>query len=277
MILVTGASGKVGRSVAEQLSDHGEPIRVLSRTATSEKFPDGVQVVQGDLTKPDGIKHAFDNVDRVFLFTPATGPGTVADTAYRCGVRKVVLLSSIVTQKADPKTNVIAARHHAAEQLVIDSGLSWTFLRPDTFAANALEWAQSVRVERVVRQPYGRSQRCPIHERDVAAVAVAALLEPGHESAAYWLTGPETITVIDQVRAISDAIGETITFEEIKRSAALAQMVKSMPESAAERLLDYAAKSIHNPPPVSDTVERIAGRPPLSFAQWARDHVQSFR
>ena len=202
--------------------------------------------------------------------------GAMARTARDHGVRHAVLLSSIVTQKADPRTNPIAARHSAAEQAVIASGLSWTFLRPDTFASNALQWAGSIRSEGVVRAAYGLSRRCPIHERDVAAVATLALLEGGHDGESYWLTGPESVTIVDQVRAISRAMGKPILFEELTREKALQLEIGRMPKAAAERLLDYAAKSVHVPPATTDTVERLLGRHALPFDKWAREHVGSF-
>ncbi len=276
MILVTGASGNVGRCVVRLLLEAGRPVRALTRGILDTDFPADVEYVQGDLREPETLVAAFDGVERMFLFTPPSGPGAIARTARDHGVRHVVLLSSIVTQKADPRTNPIAARHSAAERAVIASGLSWTFLRPDTFASNALEWAGSIRSEGVVRAACGVSRRCPIHERDVAAVATLALLEGGHDGKSYWLTGPESLTIIDQVEAISRAIGKPILFEELTRDEALKLAMGKMPKGAAERLLDYAVKSVHAPPPTTDTVETLLGRYALPFDQWARDHVGSF-
>ena len=276
MILVTGASGKVGRSVVEQLVTVGEPVRALTRGNLVADFPEDVEYFEGDLSDADSLDGAFEGVERMFLFTPSTGSGSVAEIARSRGVKRVVLLSSIVTQKADPKFNVIAARHCAAEQSVAESGLTWTFLRPDTFATNTLEWASSIRSFGVVQAPYGRSLRCPVHEKDIAAVAVAALLEGGHEETAYWLTGPDVISVIDQVDAISKAIKKPIAFEELGREEALKLMTQKMPKPAVERLLEYALKSIDTPPLISDNINNILDRPGLSFRQWARDHAQDF-
>ncbi|MDE0059976.1 MAG: NAD(P)H-binding protein [Defluviicoccus sp.] len=276
MILVTGASGNVGRCVVRLLHEAGRPVRALTRGTRDTDFPADVEYVQGDLREPETLAGAFDGVERMFLFTPPAGPGAMAKAAHASGVRHAVLLSSIVTQKADPGTNPIAARHCAAEQAVVASGLSWTFLRPDTFASNALEWAGSIRAEGIVRAAFGLSRRCPIHEQDVAAVAALALLESGHDGASYWLTGPKSVTIVDQVEAISRAVGKPILFEELTRDEALELAVGKMPKAAAERLLDYAARSVDAPPPTTDTVERLLRRAALPFDQWARDHVGSF-
>jgi uncharacterized protein YbjT (DUF2867 family) len=191
-------------------------------------------------------------------------------------VQRGVLLSSIATQKADPRVNPIAARHAAAEQALLASGLAWTLLRPDTFAANTLEWASSIRAEGVVRAPFGASRRCPIHERDIAAVAALALTRPGHERRAYWLTGPLLLSQIEQVQAIARATGRPLRFEELDRAAAMANMVRRMPPDVAERLLDYLEKSTASPPEVSTDVAQLLGRDALNFATWAQDHRADF-
>lgn len=276
MILVTGASGNVGREVVAQLRAAGAPVRVLTRRAADVRFASGVEVAEGELGAADTLVPALQGVEAVFLFTPPTGPGVLAALAQAAGVKRGVLLSSIATQKADPRVNPIAARHAAAERALRESGLAWTLLRPDTFAANALEWGASIRAEGVVRAPFGRSRRCPIHESDLAAVAVQALLHPVHEGLAYWLTGPALLSQIEQVEAIAQAIGRPLRFEEMGREAALADLTTRLPAATAERLLDYLQKSINEPPPVSPDVERVLGRAALDFATWAQDHRTDF-
>lgn len=276
MILVTGASGNVGACLVRLLARAGEPVRALARHAPPTPWPAGVQFAAGDLSRAETLCEALAGVDRLFLFTPPTGCGEVARAARAAGVRRVVLLSSAATHKADPRTNPIAARHAAAEQAVRDAGLAWTFLRPDSFAANALAWASDIRAHGVVRAAYGRSLRNPIHEADVAEVALAALLRPEHEGQAYALTGPAALTQIEQVAAIGQAIGRALRFEELGRAQALAAMAATLPPGVAERLLDYAARSVDHPPAVTDTVQRLLGRPARSFAQWARDHAADF-
>ncbi|RZS78850.1 NAD(P)H-binding protein [Pigmentiphaga kullae] len=276
MILVTGATGNVGACVVRRLVQAGERVRALARDPSVAGFPAGVEICAGDLSAPEGLEQAFKGVDRLFLFTPASGTRSVARVAREAGVRRVVLLSSAATQKADPRINPIAARHAAAEAAVREASLRWTFLRPDSFAANACAWAGSIRREGVVRAAYPDAQRNPIHEDDVAAVAVAALLDAAHEGHAYALTGPAVITQAGQVQAIADAIGKPLRFEALTREQALAARPPGTPVEVAERLLDYALKSVATAPAVTDAVERVTGRPARSFAQWARDHAAAF-
>lgn len=277
MILVTGATGNVGRCVARRLAQAGERVRAVARDPSAAGFPAGVQACAGDLSAPGSLAHAFEGVDRLFLFTPASGAGLIARVAREAGVRRVVLLSSAATQKADPRINPIAARHAAAEAAVREAGLGWTFLRPDSFAANACAWADSIRSEGVVRAAYPDAQRNPIHEDDVAAVAVAALLDAAHENRAYPLTGPAVITQAGQVRAIAEAIGKPLRFEVLTREQALAARPAGTPVEVAERLLDYALKSVATAPAITDAVERVTGRPARPFAEWARDRAAAFR
>lgn len=276
MILVSGASGNVGRCVVKQLMAAGETVRALTRDPANARFPAGVEVVGGDLSDPRTLADAFVGATRMFFFTPVQGGADAVRAAAAGGVRRIVVLSSAATQKADPLTNPIAARHDAVEQAVRAAGLRWTFLRPDSFAANALAWAPSIRAEGVVRAAYGLSLRNPIHEDDVAAVATTALLEPGHENAAYLLTGPAALTQVDQVAAIGLAIGRPLRFEALSRQQAFEDMRRRMPEDVVERLLDYAAKSVDITPAVTPTVQDILGRPARTFARWARDHAADF-
>ena len=276
MILVAGATGNVGSSVVRQLVAAGQRVRALTRDPATANFPAGVEAVRGNLLEPGSLSEAFDGIERMFFFTPPQGGPAVVDAARAAGVRQVVLLSSAATQKADPRTNPIAARHDAVEQAVLSSGMRWTFLRPDSFAANALAWAPSIRAESVVRGAYPLSLRNPIHESDVAAVAVAALLGGDHDGAAWLLTGPEALTQAGQAAAIGEAIGREVRFEELTRDDALLQMSRQMPPMIAERLLDYAAKSVHVAPSVNTVVQQVTGRPARSFAQWARDHASAF-
>jgi uncharacterized protein YbjT (DUF2867 family) len=277
MILVTGATGNVGMAVVRQLAAAGALVRALSRNPAPALCRPGVEAVAGDLSEPESLKGAFDGVERMFLFTPPSGGAIAVEAARASGVRHVVLLSSAATQKADPRTNPIAARHDAVENALRSSGMTWTFLRPDSFAANALAWAPSIRAAGEVRAAYPESQRNPIDEADIAAVATIALLEPGHEGAAYLLTGPAAITQAQQVRAIGEALGRALRFEELTRAEAFAEMTQRTPPAIVERLLDYAAKSVHTAPSVTHAVEEITKSPARPFARWARDHAGAFR
>jgi len=276
MFLVTGATGRVGRAVVADLAARGLPVRALARRASEAAWPAGVQPVDGDLARPQTLDAALSGVEAVFLFTPMEGPGELAVRARQAGVQRGVLLSSIVTQKADPRENPIAARHLAAERALADSGLPAVVLRPDTFAANALDWAPSVRTEGLVCLAHPQSRRVPIHEQDLAEVAAQALMSHVHVGQAWWLTGPRQLSQAEQVQAIADAIGRPLQLAALSDEEALAQWRARMPEQAARRLLDYLRKCVDQPPAVSPQVAQVLGRPGRDFSDWARDHRADF-
>lgn len=277
MILVAGARGNVGRCVVQQLLAAGERVRALTRDPASAHFPEEVEVVRGDLADAATLGPAFPGVERMFFFTPEKGGPEAVEAARRAGVRRLVLLSSAATQKADPCSNPISARHDAVEKAVQAAGLAWTFLRPDSFAANALAWATTIRAHGVVRAAYPHTLRNPVDESDIAAVATTALLDERHIGSAYLLTGPALISQMQQVEAIAAAIGTAVRFEELSREQALSEMSQRMPTAIALKLLDYMAKSVHTPPLVTADVERVLGRAARPFAQWAHDHAEAFR
>lgn len=166
----------------------------------------------------------------------------------------------------------------ALERRIRGSGLRWTFLRPGGFAANTLMWADQIRAGGVVRWPCGAAGRSLIDERDIAAVAVRVLTGEGHDGEAYHLTGPETLTQETQVRIIGEVVGRDVRWEEITpeegRDALLAA---GWPPSFAEGAPAAWAAMVDTPEPVTDTVERITGRPARTFRAWVADHADAFR
>ncbi|MEV6175005.1 NAD(P)H-binding protein [Streptomyces sp. NPDC051954] len=275
-VLVTGATGSVGRHVVERLVTAGVPVRALTRNPATAGLPAGVDVREGDLTSPDTLRAALHGVERLYLFpVPETAREVVA-AAKEAGVRRIVVLSSssVLDESGD---NHSGEHHRAVERAVEESGIDWTFVRPDEFATNVLwKWGHSIRAEGVVHAPYGNAPRVLIHEADVAAVAATALLQDGHTGRAYVLTGPEAITQADQVRAIAGALGRDIEFVEITPDEAREQMGQVMPPPVVEMVLGYLADAVVNPPAVLDTVERVTGVPARTFARWAADHAADF-
>jgi uncharacterized protein YbjT (DUF2867 family) len=164
------------------------------------------------------------------------------------------------------------------ERLIEASGAAWTFLRPVGFAGNTLMWADQIRSGDVVRWPYGEAARSLIHERDIAAVAVRALTEDRHAGASYVLTGPATLTQVEQVEAIGAVIGRPLRWEEMPRDAALAYLTEAFGDAAfAEGALEAWAQFVTHPEPVTSTVQQVTGAPARSFAEWATDHAGDFR
>jgi uncharacterized protein YbjT (DUF2867 family) len=267
--LVTGATGHVGRHVVSELVAAGAGVRALSRHPDRAGLPAGVEVVPGDLAVPDSLEGALDGVGAVFLLWPFFDAGSapaVLDVIAK-HARRVVYLSAMS-----------ATTFHAdVERAVERSGLEWTFLRPGGFATNTLGWAPQIRAEGVVRWPYGAAARSLIHERDIAAVAVRTLTGDGHAGQAYTLTGPAAVTQADQVRAIGEAIGRPVRWEDIPPAAARTQLLaEGWTAEFADGALGYWASLVTEPEPVTSTVEDLTGRPARTSREWAADHAGDF-
>jgi uncharacterized protein YbjT (DUF2867 family) len=150
-------------------------------------------------------------------------------------------------------------------------------LRP-RFAKNTLLWADQIRTADVVRWPYGAAARSLIDERDIAAVAVSALTEDAHIGATHVLTGPESITQVEQVHAIGEAIGRSLRWEEIGPEQVRPGLVAALGDGAfANHAVDALAAFVEQPEPVTSTVQQVTGHPARRFGQWAVDHAENFR
>ncbi|TDD68024.1 NAD-dependent epimerase/dehydratase family protein [Actinomadura darangshiensis] len=272
MILVTGATGNVGRHLVGELLTAGAKVRALTRDPATARLPGDAEVARTADMPLDGITSVFLN-PAVFW----TGLDDLLARAAEHGVRRVVLLSSASTLDDDP-ANTLAAHHLEFEQAIEDSGMEWTFTRPGEFATNTLGWRDAIRAGTAVREPYAAARTTPIHERDIAAVAAKALLTDGLVGAKPVLTGPETLTQPDMVRIIGEAIGRPARFAEIAPEDARAEMLSRpyMSEGVVNVLLHLRAKSIVEPPEPSPEVERITGRPARMFKEWAADHAGDF-
>lgn len=284
-VLVTGATGFVGRNVVKQLLGAGVSVRALTRKPATAALPDEVEVIRGDLTDPTTLAPVFEGVDAMYLFPVDATAREVIGMATAAGVRRIVDLSA---------ASVTAGLHvNPVEQAVEELSREWTHVRPGAFMANMLQiWAPSIRKERVVRYPFGDQPEIPIHEADIAAVAVAALLEDGHHGRAYTLTGPAAITIREQVAAIGEALGEEVRYEEVTREEArdLMKAQGGFAAESADLMLgfveyggdapagdgDYADQDWSALMKVWPDVEQVTGRPPRSYLEWARDHLNDF-
>jgi uncharacterized protein YbjT (DUF2867 family) len=276
--VVFGARGNVGRHVAAGLLAAGVDVRATSRTPDSAGLPPGVDVVAADLERPETLPAALSGAQQVFLYAKPDGVEGFVDAAVSAGVEHVVLLSSAAVVTAGADRNPIAQQHRAVESAIERSGIGWTFIRPGMFATNTLWWWQRpIRDEGVVRNPYPDAQTAPVHEADMAALAVAALTGPGHERQAYTVYGPESLTLRQQVEQIGDAIGRTIAFDVISVDDARAELSRTIPAIGVETFLRQWASRNGTPAEVSTTVQDVTGRPARSFARWAVDHADDFR
>jgi uncharacterized protein YbjT (DUF2867 family) len=278
MILVTGATGTVGRQVVARLRERGKPVRAAVRNPAAAALPADVEVVRADLSDPASLEPHLAGVDAVFLLWPFTTPEETADGGARLvellarHVGRIVYLSA---QAADDQPDSFWA---TMEHLIEGSGGTWTFLRPAGFAANALMWADQVRSTGVVRWPYGAAARSLIHERDIAAVAAAALTEDGHSGHRYVLTGPATITQAGQVAAIGEAVGREVRWAELTPAEARRQLTAAWGDAAfVDSALATWAGFAAEPEIVTSTVEEVTGAPARQFREWAADHVDDFR
>lgn len=277
MILVTGATGRTGTSLLGQLRAAGAgPLRGLTRDVARAGFPAGVDAVEGDLTRAEGLGPALDGVRSLFLLQGLGAEAEVLDAARRAGVGHVVLVSSI-TVETHPHLPAAGA-NLAAEELVKDSGMAWTILRPTQFASNTLMWAPSIRDHATVRAPYADVGLPAIHPFDIAAVARVALTAPGHLGRTYPLTGPRCVTPREQVADIAAALGRELAFVEIGRAQAHRDLAPHLGDETAAAVLDLMGGDVNEAlVTVRDTVARVTGRPATPFSRWARDNVTAFR
>lgn len=281
-VLVTGATGHVGRHVVTQLVSAGHEVVALTRQPDAA-FPPGVTATRGDLLSPESIP--FEGVSRLYLFPePRTAVDVVA-RAKAAGVERIVTLSSgAVTGGYDTDFQL------PVEQAVEASGLEWTHIRPGEFASNTLRlWGPMIRESRVVRYSTPNAPSLAIHEADIAAVAVTALVADGHTGRWYDLSGPQRITRRDQVAAISAALGEEVRFEEVTVEEAR-EILHTQGGWAAENadfLLGFVDYSEDGPSfdgvdwdaalvPLP-TVEEVLRRPAKTYAEWAHDNAEAFR
>ncbi|WP_229399806.1 SDR family oxidoreductase [Micromonospora okii] len=277
MILVTGATGTVGRELVSILAARGEPVRAVSRNPAAAGLPAGVEVVAADLTEPASLAPHLTGVHAAFLIWPSTDPVLARRLAPEVArtlaarVPRIVYLSAPGAEQPESFWGIV-------ERAVEESGADWAFLRPTGFAANTLAWADQIRAGDVVRWPYGGAARSLIHERDIAEVAAAALTTDGHLGARHLLSGPATVIQEEQVRAIGRVIGRELRWAEMPRDEAHAMLAGAFGDAAfADAALDGWAAFVDRPEQVTTTVESVTGHPARPYGQWAADHADAFR
>ncbi|WP_158885244.1 NAD(P)H-binding protein [Amycolatopsis anabasis] len=281
MILITGATGKVGRELVPCLLDRGAPVRALTRDPGAARVDPRAEVVAGDLDRPETLPPVLEGVDRVFVLTSghgSTGPvqeANLAAAAAHAGVERLVKLSTTGVHfgGADP----ISSAHREAEEVIRAAGPDWTILRPGTFMDNRYGWIESVRAEGVAYVNQYEGPSAMIHCRDIATVAAEVLTSPGHAGAIYPLTGGEAPTPEEQVRALADALGRPVRCVVESAEQTRTRFASwGWPVSAVDGILEMKRAAGHTEAIVFDTVDRLTGRKPLTFSDWARENAVAF-
>jgi uncharacterized protein YbjT (DUF2867 family) len=274
MIVVTGATGNVGRPLVAALAAAGEQVVAVSRRPSD--VPAGVRHRVADLAEPESLRPVVDAADAVFLLVSGEDlrPYDILDVAKTGGVRRIVLLSS---QGAVTRPDISSyAAPRAFEKAVQESGLEWTILRPGGFDTNAFLWVEPIRSQRAVAAPFPETGLPFVDPADIAEVAAVVLRQENHAGQTYELTGPALVTARERVAAIGDALGEPVRFAEQSPADARAEMVRFMPESVVDGTLRILGQPTAAEQRVSPDIERILGRPPRSFAEWAARNIGAF-
>jgi uncharacterized protein YbjT (DUF2867 family) len=284
MILITGATGNVGSEVVKILSRQKHRARAFVRR-TSKARPialPGIELVEGDFAQPDTIARSLEGVDRLFLLIPSSSQVEpqqrhFVDAAKRSGVKHIIKLSQL---GADTRSTGRFQRYHGAvEDYIRESGLNYTFLRPNLFMQGLLNFRAVIAAQGAFYVAAGDARVSIVDVRDIAAIVALALTEPGHEGKVYEITGPESLTHAEMADRLSTAIGKTVKYVNISPNAMREALVGfGMPEWQASGLVeDYDLYRRGEAAKVTTTVREVAGTAPIAFSQFARDYADAFR
>jgi uncharacterized protein YbjT (DUF2867 family) len=282
MILVTGATGNVGRALLQELFELGVAARALVRDRSRAlNLPRGVDVVVGDWRDRDSLEGAFDGIERAFLLLPeiAVEPTSFAiELARSVGATQLVLLSSYAA--LGTPTPAMGVWHRAREEMIRDSGIPATTLRPTGFMTNALDWATSIQADGYVLNPIGSGKQAPIDPRDIASVATRALTAEPEDWRELVLTGGEALTMDEQVGVLAEALGRTI---DVRPASSAEEVVRSrFPNGAPKPLADAIVDGFERMRADTvglrtQTVREQLGRDPRTFRAWCAENVEAFR
>jgi len=280
-ILVTGATGTIGRDVARQLSGKGVAVRagVRDQAKAKKELPD-IALVPFDFENEKMFSAALEGVEKVFLLPPLL-PNQLelmnrfVDAAKRAGVGHIVKLSAI---GIDDETQPTAIKWHgASERHIRESGVAFTFLRPNSFMQNFITYFPPR--NGAIYLPWGNGTASFVDTRDIANVAAKALTSDGHEGKIYTLTGPATLGIAEVALILSEVAGREFKYVDVPEAAARDGMLQAgVPPWQAELVLELHAINKQNRwSAVTSDVEKVTGTPPTDFAQFARDHADKFR
>ncbi|MCO8272001.1 NAD(P)H-binding protein [Actinoplanes sp. TRM 88003] len=265
-ILVTGATGNVGRMVVDELLARGATdVRALTVSIERAGLPPEVEAMEGFVGQPATLRPALTGVDVIYLAPHIPTVHEACELAASAGVGRIVDLAGA---KGDHWQQI--------EDGVEASGVPHTHLEPGEFMANATLWAAQIRAGDEVRDGYADSANAAIAQEDIAAVAAHVILTTGHEGKSYELTGPETLTRRQKIEAIGRALGRELRYTELAPEDAVEQLRPVMGEYA-QWYLEGAAMLVEHPQAAVPTVADLLGRPATTYEQWARTHADLFR
>jgi uncharacterized protein YbjT (DUF2867 family) len=274
-IVITGATGNVGRLLVEQLVKAGAHVRAVTRRPGDAGLPPGVEEV------PDATE-ALVGASAVFLNSRALGPelARVASGLERYGVAKVVALSAINADDDDTRqpSRYRGDRNRECEQLAVASGVPWVSLRPSVFMTNFPGmWAAQIRAGDVVAGPYAEASTAPIAEADIAEVAAHALLTDDLVGQRVPLTGPQSLTNTELVEIVGTALNRPLRYQEVPADLVRERFIgNGFPAEFAGAYVAMQAATLTSPALVTHDVEKILDRPATSFAQWVAEHTALF-
>lgn len=281
-ILVTGATGNVGSQVVQQLIAAGitprVAVRSLNKADTLKQA--GAEPVEMDLDKLETVQPAFEGVDKVFLVSPFV-PNMVQLAAILVEAAKKANLKQVVRLSALAQPGITLSKWHGdVEKMIEDSGIPFTFLRPNGFMQNFVNsMADTIKTQNAFYMPIGDGKVSLVDTRDLAAVAVAALTNTGHENKAYEITGSEALSNYQIATIFSQVLGRTINYVDVPEDAARQGMQNAgMPDVIVNALLElYASYKAGQAATVSPVIEQVTGKKPISFEQFARDYAEAFK
>ena len=283
MILVTGSTGLIGSEDVRLLSRAGVRARALVRSPSSQPDLPGITRVIGDLAKPGTLPSAFAGCTKVFLLVGnvenavALQRNAIA-AARGAGVTHVVKLSAF---GSSPHSNSLIGRfHYQIERELQETGLAWTVLMPHHFMQNLLSQARDIINEGVVYSSSGEGRIPFVDTRDIAAVAVATLTRPGHAGKKYVITGSEALSYRQATEILAQAIGRPLRFIDEPFDQARARLTGAgQPAWLVDSLLAIAAYQRAGGPTetITTVVADLTGKPPRTFAEFARDYAARFR
>jgi uncharacterized protein YbjT (DUF2867 family) len=278
-VLLVGATGTTGGALLRQLRGDQIPVRALTRSAerADRLRADGVEAVVGDCADPTSLPPALEGIDAVYVASPTSTEigeheGNLARAAAQAGVSLLVKLSVIGAAPDAPLT--FGRLHAAGERAIEESGIAHTFLRPNGFMQNTLSWAQQI-PSGTIRGPVMHAHWAILDVRDIAAVAARVLASPDeHAGRNYTLTGPEPSSPHEQVEIISEVLErpletDEVTIEQAQEALRAAGVSAQHAEWLGELWRMYAAGQAAA---VSPDVERLTGRAPYTYRQFAEDH-----